>query len=99
MSSASSTFVPRLVRLLSNVHAVKKEGAGAFSRQHFPKTLAALCASSFGIGFYGMHRMQQNRQLEWERRQEEAEAQFYKVHGAKKVSNLPRKLSVGTTSI
>ena len=88
--------MPRLVRLLSTVHAVKKEGAGAFSRQHFPKTLAAMCASSFGIGFYGMHSMQRNRQLEWERRQGEAEAQFYKVHVTKKVSKLPRKLSVGT---
>ncbi len=91
--------MPRLVRLLSTVHGVKKEGAGAFSRQHFPKTLAGICTLSFGIGFYGMNSFQQNRQLEWERRQEEAEAQFYKVHVAKKVPKLPRKLSVGTTSI
>ena len=88
MTSASGTattrsIVSRLVRLLSTVHAAKKDRAvsdvawsTAFSRRHFPKTLATAIALSFGFGFYGMQRWQQNRQLEWENRQEELEVQL-----------------------
>mmetsp|Transcript_20742 Transcript_20742/g.45175 ORF Transcript_20742/g.45175 Transcript_20742/m.45175 type:complete len:117 (+) Transcript_20742:147-497(+) len=86
-TSAASTrsILPRLVRSLSAFHAAKKDKTttsqvflgAAFSREHFPKTLAASCFFFFGVGFHGMNRWQQNRQLRWEQKQEELETHFY----------------------
>mmetsp|Transcript_3218 Transcript_3218/g.7209 ORF Transcript_3218/g.7209 Transcript_3218/m.7209 type:complete len:127 (+) Transcript_3218:293-673(+) len=74
-------IVPKIVRLVSSAHAAKQHdrtiagvlGSSVFSRRHFPKTLAATCLFSFGFGFCGMHRWQQKRQWEWEKKQEEIE--------------------------
>jgi D-lyxose ketol-isomerase len=79
-----------MVRFLSTVHASKKDRtiaeaawSTAFSREHFPKTFAATCMLSFGIGFCGMHRWQQNRQLKWEQQQEKLEVELYNIRKTK----------------
>jgi hypothetical protein len=90
-----------MVRLLSTVHATKQDKniaelawSTAFSRRYFSKTLAATCLFAFGSGFYGMQRLQQNRQWKWEQKQEELEDQFYKIHNrTKNVPVLPPKIA------
>lgn len=79
-TTTARSIVPRLVRKTVADFA----WSTAFSKQHFPKTLAGTCLVSFTVGFLGMNQWQRNRQLEWEKRQEEMEAEFFKTHAPKK---------------
>lgn len=105
-SVTSRSIIPSLVRFLSTVHAVRKDKkiaefawSTAFSRRHFPKTLATTCLLSFGVGFHGMHRCQQNRQWKWEQEQERLENQYYNNNMIDNDSKLSTKVSVNTASI
>jgi len=105
-AATSRRIIPRLVRFLSTVHAVKqyKTIAGvawstAFSRRYFPKTLAASCVLSFSIGFYGMQSWQQKRQWEWEEQQQKLEREYYNIDMRKQDAVQSPNTSMITTSI
>mmetsp|Transcript_7837 Transcript_7837/g.19466 ORF Transcript_7837/g.19466 Transcript_7837/m.19466 type:complete len:115 (-) Transcript_7837:2422-2766(-) len=97
-AASARTALPRFVRLLSAFHSAKQDQStnrmllgAVFSRDHFPKTLAATCILSFGVGFCGMNRWQRNRQLRWEQKQEELELEQFYYN--RKVANQDQGLS------
>jgi hypothetical protein len=64
-TTATTTIIPKLVRLLSTVHVARREGKTTseiiinqspkvFSKRNFPTTFAITCGVSFFVGYHGM---------------------------------------------